>query len=252
MTYFFRIISFIKHWFISGNEHRLHSPFLFSLYINVIKKPSIKENNQAELFRKQLIKDETIIKELDFGTGNKKNQKVSAIANKSLKSKKEYLFLANIAKYINPSHIIELGTCFGLSTSYLNLGVPNTEITTIEGNPERLKIARKLIGDKTKIVAIEGNIDDLLIKVVTSETELIYIDANHTKEATLHYFNIIKNRCKGNFYVILDDIYYNQDMNSAWKEIKKAQRNFVTLDFFYFGVVISRKEMLEQHFNLKM
>ncbi len=252
MVAFFRVFSFIKHFFTSGNEHRLHSPFLFLLYINCIRKPKITKNSEAESFRAELLKNNKSIEELDFGTGNKQNQKVSKIANGSLKSQKEYLFLANLANFLQPKNILELGTCFGLSTSYLRIGATQANITTLEGNPNRLQIANTLLRKHNAITTIEGNIDHTLIDALKSQPDLVYIDANHTQEATLSYYELVKNSCSENYCVVFDDIYYNQDMNKAWEHIKKDQNEAVTLDFYHFGLVFFRKEMLKQHFNLKL
>ena len=252
MTALFRILSFVKHFFISGNEHRLHSPFLFSLYINSIRKPNVVNNIKAEKFRSFLIKNNNSIEELDFGTGNKKQQKIAKIAQSSLKSRKEYLFLANLCHYLKPERTLELGTCFGLSTSYLKEGATKTQLTTLEGNPNRLAMARTLLSEYDNINIIEGNIDLTLEETLKKQYDLIYIDANHTEEATIRYYELIKNSNKGNLCIVFDDIYYSQGMNRAWKYIKKDQNEAVSLDFYHFGLVFFRKEMLKQHFNLKL
>lgn len=252
MTLLFRLFTFVKHFVRSGNEHRLHSPFLFSLYLKAVKNQQIRHNNTAENFRTTLLGNKKWIEELDYGTGSLLKQRIDKIAKGSLKSQKEYLFLANLAHFLKPNNILELGTCFGLSTSYLKEGAPQANVYTLEGNPNRLRIAQSLLNQYQNVNTIEGNIDTTINEALKYQYDLIYIDANHTKEATLRYYNLIKEKKNVAYCIVFDDIYYSRDMNNAWSAIKKDQKNTVTLDFYHFGLVFFRKEMLKQHFDLRL
>ena len=52
--------------------------------------------------------------------------------------------------------------------------------------------------------------------------------------------------------IIFDDIHWSGEMEAAWKQIKKHPQVTCTIDLFFIGVVLLRKEFKErQHFMIR-
>ena len=70
------IAAYIKYLLRSGNEHSIHSPFLFELYKNVI---AVRNDHNADyeairVLRKALLRSDEQIEILDLGAGSRVNK----------------------------------------------------------------------------------------------------------------------------------------------------------------------------------
>ena len=79
--------------------------------------------------------------------------------------------------------------------------------------------------------------------------ELVYVDGNHTEEATLRYFVVLLQH-KNNTCIVFDDIYWSKGMMRAWKKICADARIELSLDFYWFGVIFLNGRMRKEHFDL--
>ena len=95
--------------------------------------------------------------------------------------------------------------------------------------------------------------EDFLSYLLTDQKfDFIYLDGNHTYEATTNYFNILLAHIHDNSVMIFDDIYWSEGMAKAWEEIKAHPSVTVTIDLFKLGIVFFRKENKErEHFVLR-
>ena len=75
---------------------------------------------------------------------------------------------------------------------------------------------------------------------------LLYIDGNHTYEATIKYFELALTKKDENTVIIFDDIYWSAGMTKAWQEIKNKKEVLLSIDTFYFGMVFFRSEFVEK------
>ena len=93
---------------------------------------------KIESIRKRMLSDRRLIAMTDYGAGSERNRsktrKVSEIARKSPVPSKYGILLSSLAAEFGGSHIIELGTSFGISTMYMAAGCPGAVISTIEGS----------------------------------------------------------------------------------------------------------------------
>lgn len=244
------------------NEYSLHSPFMFDLYNTVFKKARKKNNTFApiEILRKELLHDPTIISITDLGAGSKlsnTNQRsIAAITKSASKKPRHARFLALLAQTLDCKNVIELGTSMGLTTAYLAKANPQATITTIEGCPQ---IHQKAIQNFDRlqlrnIMALQGNFDETLPDLLEKMGgfDLLYVDGNHTREATLRYFYLVLKHVHNFSVIVFDDIYWSEDMTRAWNEIIKHEKITASVDAFEFGIVFFRKELSKQHFVLKL
>ncbi len=253
--------NYFKHLFKARNEHSLHSPFIFDLYTKAIKGKSEDSNfDDIETLRKLSLKNTEAIEVTDFGAGSKKlksnRRTVSSIARNSLSPQNQCLLLHRILTYLNVQTTIELGTSLGISSLYLSrANNSNNQVITIEGCPNILQLAQNNF-DKLKasnIRGLNGNIDQLLGGILQTHTPIdaIFIDGNHSLEATIRYFKMALPYLHDNSILIFDDIYWSEGMESAWQQIFNDPAVTLSIDLFEFGIVFFRPNQPKQHFKLK-
>ncbi|MFY8189892.1 MAG: class I SAM-dependent methyltransferase, partial [Bacteroidia bacterium] len=91
---------------------------------------------------------------------------------------------------------------------------------------------------------------DILQKL--QSIDLLFIDGNHSYEATLRYFNLCKPYLHNDSLLIFDDIYWSKGMTNAWEEIKADPMVKVSVDLFFIGLVFFRKEQVKENFKLRI
>ena len=218
------------------------------------------EYEKVEALRNQLLNDHTILEVEDFGAGSmmdKKNKRtISSIAKNASKPKKFGQLLFRIVKYYQPSTILELGTSLGITTSYLSLARPDARLTTMEGSKEIARIAKQnfKILELKNVELIEGNFDDTLLSVVRglSTVDLAFIDGNHRQEPTERYFQGLLAKSNNDSILVFDDIHWSSEMEAAWETIKNNAAVTCSIDLFFIGIILFRKEFKEkQHFVIR-
>lgn len=83
-------------------------------------------------------------------------------------------------------------------------------------------------------------------EIAGKKFDLIYLDGNHTYEATINYFKTLLSHVHDSSVMIFDDIYWSEGMTKAWEEIKAHPAVTVTIDLFKLGLVFFRKENKEK------
>jgi predicted O-methyltransferase YrrM len=240
-----------QFWLRSKNRHGVHSPFVYS-FIEKVLNASYKDND-VEQERTKLLKDHSIIKFADLGYGKDRSIKISCIAAKSLKKPKEAQLLAKIVRLYEIENVIELGTSLGITTAYMARSNEDVSIQTIEGSKEVLDRAKKLWDNLgiNSISAFHSSFDDLLPQLTLNENTLVYIDGNHTYEATLRYFNFFISKFSEAIVLVFDDIHWSEGMEKAWEEITMDKRVFLSIDLFELGVVFLGPRLEKEHFVLR-
>jgi len=254
------ITDYIKHRLTAKTRHGTHSPFVYKLADAVIYDFSEKSQyKNIEDQRKKLFSDDSEITVTDLGAGSHLNKnrtkKISEIAKNALKSPRLAKLIYRLAENTNPKTAIELGTCLGITSSYLAKACPEAEIITIEGCPRTAEVAKRNFQDLdlNNIELHVGNFDLILPDIIAKQPSLdfVYIDGNHRKDATLNYFKWCLPKVTENSLLIFDDIYWSQGMKEAWEEIKSHPEVTVTVDLFWIGLVYFKKGQAKEHFKLK-
>ncbi|MBI2729785.1 MAG: class I SAM-dependent methyltransferase [Sphingobacteriales bacterium] len=245
----------------NGKGHGTHSPYVYDFIEQVLNDDrDFYAYSEIENLRKTLLKEERTIEVQDFGAGsaliNTKQRKVADIARYSLKPKKYAQLLFRMVNYYQPKHILEIGTSLGITTCYLAKPGNNTKVTTMEGADSIAAIAQenfKKLALKN-IELVQGNFNETLSSVIRqlSTLDFIFIDGNHRKEPTLRYFEQLLPLTHNDTILIFDDIHWSEEMEAAWKQIKKHEQVRTTIDLFFIGIVLLRKEFKEkQHFTIR-
>ncbi|WP_394776265.1 O-methyltransferase [Flavobacterium sp.] len=256
----FQIKSYLKFLWKSKNEHGVHSPFVFNLLTKSFydKKPK-PEYLILQNYRKSLLENKNFIDVTDFGAGSKvfksNKRQISKIAKTAGISPKRAELLFRVTNYFQPKNILEIGTSLGLATSALALGNPKAKIITLEGCPEtgnqcQLQLQKFNFNNVDSVIT---EFENFLISTNLQSTDydLIYFDGNHSKKATLAYFDLLLTTITNDSVWIFDDIHWSPEMEEAWEIIKNHSKVTVTIDTFQWGFVFFRYEQEKEHFVIR-
>ena len=272
--YTYRFWAYVRHQLTSWNTggEGIHSPYLFHLVRMIIGDDNryycwsdIEERRYAMLHAPKVVNVQ------DFGSRGKgatEQRLVSDIAKTSLQSPKNAQILFRIVQWLGqekgaPLRIVELGTSLGISTAYLAMADKHNEVVTFEGSRALIDMAQlnwKKLGIEN-VEVVEGNIDDTLYiyyksrksRVDSRESiDFCYIDANHTYEATMRYFETLAQYAGEKTIIAIDDIHYNREMEKAWKQIGALPNVTTTMDFYDFGLVFFDTHYLKKHYKLRI
>lgn len=231
----------------------VHSPNIFDFFTNAIYYKRKMDYSLAEdslkLFKKSKAKI-MVTQAGAKGSGEKKERKISDIARKSSSYGKYGRLLQRISNYLKSETILELGTSLGIGTLYLAGGNPNAKITTVEACPATAKTAQDNFDrlDLLNIVSINSLFDNVIEDILTNNPPfgLVYVDGNHTYEATIRYYKLISEHASNDTVVIFDDINWSSGMARAWDEIKKNPKSRVSIETMRMGIVFFNNKLTQK------
>ena len=257
------IKSYLKFLLNSKNEHGVHSPFVFDLvtkcFYDATKYP---EYETLKSYRKSLLENKNTIEVTDFGAGSRvfksNTREISKIAQTAGITPKNAELLFRIVRYFQPKSVLEIGTSLGLATSALSLGNDKAKIITLEGCPNTQKQAQVQLQSRSfgtnsnfqnmEFVNTEFSSYFKTLDLSPITHNLIYFDGNHSKKATLAYFEALLPTISNDSVWIFDDIHWSAEMEEAWGIIKNHPKVSVTIDTFQWGIVLFRVEQEKEHF----
>lgn len=232
-----------RYW----NGHRVHSPYTYELITNTIyAKYPYYSFTTIEKCRRELINSTVKIKLSDRKTT------IGKELRRSGKTPKYAQLLQRLAAHNEAKTIVELGTNMGISTMYLASNNTKAKVYTYEKEGALTKIAKENFkkAGLNNITVIEGNIDTTLPSTIDKydKLDLVFIDANHTYEATKRYYTICTKHRSEKAIIVLDDIHWSPDMEQIWEEIIADDDVKVSIDLFGMGILIFNKELKKQHY----
>ncbi len=250
----FRAKYFLLHQFTAVGAHSLHSPFVYKLYKEVIKKSSRSLVPEIEKTRKQLKKNRQILSVVDFKEGKSQLKSIASIAKTSLSRPKFSSFLKLLIDYIEAEIILETGTSLGVNTLYLSSALSSKKVITIEGSPIISHVANEVftLHNNQNIESIQGSIYDVFISaIVKHQPNFVFLDADHRGNAIDFYIENILIHIPSVNCIIIHDIYWSKDMYAKWNEVVENKHFNLTIDIFQAGLIFPNLEMPKQHFKLK-
>ncbi|WP_310555563.1 class I SAM-dependent methyltransferase [Flavobacterium sp.] len=259
--------SYLKFLWSSKNEHGVHSPFVFDLITKCFyDKKKYPEYSILKEYRKSLLENKNTIEVTDFGAGSRvfKNntRQIAKIVKTAGISEKRAELLFRIVRYFQPNSILEIGTSLGLATAALSVGNSKAKISTLEGCPntmnqcqlqfQKLSSRAESRGNFNNVEFINTEFSAFFKKLQPKTYNLIYFDGNHSKKATLDYFELLLPTIANDSVWIFDDIHWSQDMEEALEIIKNHPKIRVTIDTFQWGIVFFRIEQEKEHFIIRV
>lgn len=253
----YRVKKYFSFLWQSKNQHGVHSPFVYDLVTKCLyDRKKYPEYKLLKAHRKSLTDSEEVIEVTDFGAGSRvfksDTRPVAAIAKNAGATRARQKILFRVASYFNIEKSLELGTSVGLATAALALAKKN-KITSLEGCPQTAAVAEKHLKqfDIENVNLVVGDFKETLLAEAKKSFDLIYFDGNHSKVATLAYFEQLLPTIHNDTVWIFDDIYWSEGMTEAWEEIKRYSQVTVTIDCYWLGFVFFRREQEEEHFVIR-
>jgi predicted O-methyltransferase YrrM len=256
-----KIKSYLNFLYHSKNEHGVHSPFVFNLVTKCFyDKQNYPEYVVLKNYRNALLQNKNTIEVTDFGAGSRvfksNTRQIAKIAKTAGIKPKRAELLFRITKYFQLENILEIGTSLGLATSALALGNPDAKITTLEGCQNTLNQCQSQLQkfNIKNVDCVNTEFSSFLknLQPSTYNLQLIYFDGNHSKAATLNYFELLLPTVTNETVWIFDDIHWSKDMEEAWEIIKDHPKVTVTIDTFQWGMVFFRAEQEKEHFVIRV
>lgn len=239
--------------------HQLHSPFLFQMYTQVFQHTADYQDTAIREERRKLSKSAEVIEITDLGAGSRvkdsDRRKVSEIAKNAAIPAKYGRLLGKIIQFYQLEKGLELGTSLGIGSAYFALNNPKFNLITVEGCQNISDKAAQFF-DCLKIKSIQqvtGSFDDELPTILQENKsfDFIYVDGNHTYEATKKYASMLKACTHDDTFLVFDDIHWSKGMEQAWSEIIQDEDFHVTIDLYRMGIVLKKPGQVKQHFVLK-
>lgn len=241
---FWTILATLRFFRQARTVYQIHSPLGYQL-IGLIQAHD-KEYyafRAIEKLRQATLHDNTIIKRTDYGTGQR-NETISIghFAQKATISRERGEGYFRLMNWKKPGIILELGTALGFSAAYLASPVTNAQLHTMEGDPALVDYAQEVIGklELQNITFYPGKIEDRLSILVQQLTpiDVVHLDANHSYEATMAYFQIIRPHLARQALIIVDDIRWSAGMYRAWQSLIKGFDRVMVIEFYGWGLLI--------------
>lgn len=141
--------------------------------------------------------------------------------------------------------VLEMGTCVGVSGSYLAAaagdGAHGGTLRTLEGREDRAAVARETFArlglDDVEVVV--GTFRRTLATVLEDAPfDLAFVDGHHDGDATLGYVDQIRAASVPGAILVLDDIRWSDSMTAAWHEVRQRLTASATADLGRVGVVV--------------
>jgi len=255
----YRTIDYLEYLLVSDSRHGTHSPSVYRLLEDVIYQ---KNQNPVwdgiEQIRKEMLQSKARIEILDLGSGKRSGlRKLSEITHRTAKGAKYGRLLHRLISAFQPQNCIELGTGTGITALYQATAFTQNQILhTIEGASSLCEIASynaQRLGIAANIEFHEGDFANKLPELLQKlqQVDYAYVDGNHTYEATTQYFIKLLPHLHTKSILVLDDIYWNEEMRNAWTFIKNHTSVTITIDIFASGLVFFRPEQAKEHFKIR-
>lgn len=255
-------VKYIRHLLKARhrNGYGLHSPFVYELARNVIfnKNRWTVPGNVREYHRAMRRSDQKLVI-YDHGAGSRvtgrEERKVASIARHSSVTPRQGALLYRLSKWYRPAAVVEAGTGIGISTSYLAAGAENAVISTIEGSPAKHNFAREHTdaGSSGGLEFLLGTFDTHIDRLASAAPDrtLFFIDGDHRYHSTMERVrSVMAQKELTETMMILDDIYWSDDMERAWKDACAEPGVDVSIDLFHMGILFRRPGISRQHFRI--
>jgi len=250
----YRISAAVRYLVSAQSRYRIHSPFLFAFLDEGLRRPLPRNAVQrTQAYRKSLTDNNTVIDTAGYGAGSRvftsQRRTVSRIAKVAGMNRRKIRLMQKTVRYFKPKEILELGTSLGIGSVAMATAA-ESRVTSIEGCPVTADMARKHIRSAgiPRIEIITGSFEETLPRLLEDKAfDMYYLDGNHTREATLKYFEIILPQMENHTIVIMDDIHWSKGMNTAWQTVAAHPEVTLSLDFYDLGMLFFRKELTKEH-----
>jgi predicted O-methyltransferase YrrM len=243
----------LKHRKRAVNEHGLHSPFVYNLYLHAVKNTKTLSVVDLSTAAAQLgWRGKQVFLE-DFGTGKNREIDLYRWGKRAVSNRRKLQVLSGLASYFEPGRILEMGTALGLSSLALKMAMPATEVNSWEGSQILAEEAKRLWEKYRSDILLEVGSFDQIAKEPRGQKnfDLVFVDGDHKGEQMVKWVSHFYAKNPDTVFII-DDIHWSIDMERAWENLTTDDRWNLSADFYYFGLLAPRREQVKEHFVLKI
>ena len=271
-AYLYRVSTWLKHYLTAWNTggEGVHSPYLFEWVRMVMSdKHAYRVWEDIESVRARMLVSDQVVEFVDYGSGvgrkgegAKGEKRVKDIAKGSLARAKYAQMLFRLVNWLGHQlreenrglTIVELGTSLGVTTAYLAGVDTRDKVYTYEGCEAVAKIAMDNWKElrMSNIDCRVGPIDEVQLQCSLERVDVAFVDANHTYEASLKYFDILAQKVHEKSVVVMDDIHHSEEMERAWREICADERVTSTIDLYQMGLVFFDKHYWKRNYRMRL
>lgn len=251
-----RYISFRRH---CSKRHGfgVHSPYVFDLLTKVIE-PDERQNFvffDIANYRRMLKNHGGIINREPVNGEPQTPISVRSLAKQAAVPAHLGRLLYRLCQHVQPKNVVELGTSLGVSTLYLATGASKGMVHSIEADSQVLSVTEEgfKIFKCSNIRIYKGTFAQQLPPLLKQlkQVDMVFVDGHHQGEALLNYLDMIIPCTTDTSMVIIDDIRWSDDMEEAWRKACADERVSISIDLFRCGLLLFRKGIVKQHFNLR-
>jgi predicted O-methyltransferase YrrM len=190
--------------------------------------------------RRDLLKRRETVQVTDYGAGDRNKlqtedeQRLGVVRNISMQhlvsTSSDPVWcrvLFSMTRIHRPSAVLELGTCVGISGSYIAAALRMNNrghLWTLEGSPVSAKLANETFRDldlqdfaSVCIGPFSETFEPCLQSV--RSFDLAFIDGHHDGKATINYFKRLKRKLQPGSIIAFDDVDYSASMEDAWQHV---------------------------------
>lgn len=240
---FFRYLGFYRK---ARTRYDIDSPFVSTFIEEVLEdKRQFYAFSLVKWVRRQLLRESRQLHINDHGAGSmvvrSNSRSVRHIARHGAIGDRQGRYLFRIAHYYHPQLIVELGTSLGISTLYLALADRRQQVISVEGSREiASRAAETFYQLRLQNISLMQQTFDEALAILLKENpqfDLVYLDGDHRKGSSIRYFNKMLPTFHQKSILIIADIYWSEEMQSAWQQIKGHPKVSIAIDLFDFGVL---------------
>jgi predicted O-methyltransferase YrrM len=195
--------------------------------------------DRVEAQRARLVSDDG---ELSGGRGT--TSTVGAVARKASVPRHQAALLFHLARTAGAERCLEMGTCVGVSGSYLGAAMElrgGGVLRSLEGYADRADVARDTfarLGFRDAEVIVGRFHRTLTPTLESGPFDLVFVDGHHDGDATIAYTELIRRASRPGAVLVLDDISWSPGMRAAWKEIASRLSDSTCCDLERFGLIV--------------
>lgn len=257
-----RAFQFMGFYWRAKNRYSIHHDKIYDFCLQILDdRRRFYLFGDVRTWREELSLSRQMLDWTDYGAGSQaissasSFRSVRALYQRSSSPEFKGKWLARLVWWWEAENILELGTCLGVGSSYLAGARKKASYTGIEGSEQLSNYTRKALNrvGASKAQVINGRFENTLSQLLDkNDFDLVFVDGNHTKKATLTYDKMLREKIAGRCLVIYDDIYWNPEMKEAWKQIQQKSENDLCIDLFFVGLIFinSSIRLTPKHFSL--
>jgi predicted O-methyltransferase YrrM len=246
-----------QHLWRARRPGRGSHAFLQQLYREALRpRTSLPEAAHIDLLRRKLTHSRVSLPIQDHGAGpanqggGLKHVPLGRMARRAACPRAKGERLLRLTRFLQPARMLELGTHLGFSALYQLTGAPQASLITLEGAGSLAYLAQQHLNRFDLEADIRlGTFEQSLkaLDLSAYQPDYVYLDGDHRYAPTLHYFDHIAPHVPDGGLMVLDDIYWSEEMTEVWRVLCARAEVTLSLDLYHLGLCFLRRPEPKSH-----